>query len=49
MLKRIAILCVFFIVTGLFGAVQAQRGGDQFILKYGEELALTDAQKKQIM
>lgn len=42
---------VLILGIGLFAtaAAQGQRGGDQFILKYGEQLELTDAQKKQIL
>ncbi|PWN06341.1 hypothetical protein DDZ15_11005 [Rhodohalobacter mucosus] len=53
MFKKIGlgIATVLILGTGLFAtaAAQGQRGGGQFILTYGEELELTDAQKMQIM
>ena len=51
MFKKIGLVTVLVLGVGLFATAgaQGQRGGDQFILKYGEQLELTDTQKKQIM
>jgi hypothetical protein len=50
MLKHILLGTLMIFTAGLFSQTQAQRGGsEQFILKYGEEIGLTDAQKEQIL
>jgi len=51
MFKNIGMVIVLILGIGLLATAtaQGQRGGDQFILKYGEQLELTDAQKQQIM
>lgn len=51
MMKTIILSLGIVLAAGLMQNALAQRGGggEQFILKYGEQLELTDAQKEQIL
>lgn len=51
MWKNIILGAVIIFAAGTFSQIQAQGGGggEQFILKYGEQLELTDTQKEQIL
>lgn len=51
MLRNIGMAIILILGIGLIATTnaQGQRGGNQFILKYGEQLDLSDAQKLQIM